>query len=252
VSQFDYSQIPPGYYDEVAHGGNPIRRCWHLEKFERVLDCLPATPGQSLLDIGCFAGTFLAMLPEQQFCRQLGVGILPPQITYANEHYGTPFRQFQPIASLADLPKLDGPFDCITLIEVIEHLNHDHIRELLAGVASLLKPGGSFVLSTPNYCSTWPILERILNRLSDVSYEEQHLTRFTFFNFWRKLCAICPEASQLFRLQFRTTTHFLSPFLAWVNLDWACRISRTVPHRHWHFPFGNLVLMELVRTDQAV
>ena len=40
-SRFDYSQIPLGYYDDITRRGNPIRRLWHLSKFERVIDCLP-------------------------------------------------------------------------------------------------------------------------------------------------------------------------------------------------------------------
>src|SRR5260370_886519 len=78
--RFDYTGIPLGYYDELVRKGNPVRRLWHLSKFERVLDYLPDAPHQSILDVGCFAGTFLALIPEERFERQIGVDILPDQV----------------------------------------------------------------------------------------------------------------------------------------------------------------------------
>jgi hypothetical protein len=77
---YDYEAIPDGHYDRVLREGNPIRRLWHLSKFERVLDQLPPHPGQSLLDIGCFAGSFLSLADSERFSEQRGVDVLPAQI----------------------------------------------------------------------------------------------------------------------------------------------------------------------------
>ena len=49
---FNYESIPNGYYDLVLRNGNPIRRLWHVSKFERVLDYLPPENGGALLDVG--------------------------------------------------------------------------------------------------------------------------------------------------------------------------------------------------------
>ncbi|HZZ84839.1 MAG TPA: class I SAM-dependent methyltransferase [Anaeromyxobacteraceae bacterium] len=247
ASRFDYGSIPLGHYDRVLREGSGIRRLWHLSKFERVLDYLPRGAGQSLLDIGCFAGSFLSMVPPERFSRQLGVDILPAQIDYANAHHGSQARRFQHVRSIADLGEVDARFDCVTVIEVIEHLTPDEIRALLGHAARLLAPGGRLVLTTPNYASTWPILERILNRVGDVNYQEQHITRFTFFDLERKLAAIHPALRSEFALELRTTTHLLTPFLAGISFDLAHRISRLVPHRRWKLPFGNLILAGFVR-----
>src|SRR6476620_5694232 len=102
-TDYDYDQIPVGFYDEVLRGGNPIRRLWHLSKFERVLDFLPPRGHRSLLDIGCFAGSFLSLVPETQFPRQLGVDIRPAQIEYAQKRYGTSFREFKHIPDISAL-----------------------------------------------------------------------------------------------------------------------------------------------------
>ncbi len=245
--RFDYGSIPLGHYDRVLREGNGIRRLWHLSKFERVLDYLPRRAGQSLLDVGCFAGSFLSMAEPERFSRQLGVDILPAQIDYANAHHGTPARRFRYVPSVADLGEIDERFDCVTVIEVIEHLTPGEIRALLGHAARLLVPGGRLVLTTPNYASTWPILERILNRVGDVNYEEQHITRFTYFDLERKLTAIHPALPADFRLDLKTTTHLVTPFLAGLSFPLAHRLSRLVPHGLWKFPFGNLILSGFAR-----
>lgn len=247
--RFDYGGIPKGYYDQVLRQGNPVRRLWHVSKFERVLDYLPDRTGQSILDIGCFAGTFLSLCPEHRFSRQVGVDILPEQIAYAQAQYGTSFREFRHVPSIFELgSNVSEKFDCISLIEVIEHLTHDEIRALLDQIVDRLEPGGKLVLTTPNYASAWPLIEVILNRVSEVSYEEQHVTRFTFFDIERKLAEIYPDFWLYFNtLDFKTTTHFVTPFLAAFSYDVARGLSRVVPHEKWRSPLGNLVLMVLTR-----
>lgn len=248
TSTFDYGGIPKGYYDAVLRQGNPIRRLWHLSKFERVLDYLPERPNQSILDIGCFAGTFLSLVPEHRFARQVGVDILPDQIAYANANYGTAFREFRHIKSIKDLSTIKGKFDCVTLIEVIEHLHPDEIRHLMDGIVDVLTPGGKLVLTTPNYASAWPVIEQVLNRVSEVSYEEQHITKFTYFGMEQKLAKIYPDLFLYFNtVDFKTTTHMVTPFLAGLSFDVARGLSRVVPHQKWPQPFGNLILMVLTR-----
>lgn len=246
-AKFNYDGIPVGYYDEILRGGNPIQRAWHAQKFERVIDCLPGKSGQSILDIGCFSGSFLSLLPVGWFSRQLGVDILGEQIRYAESKYGSDFRGFRLIPEIAKLRDLGERFDCVTSIEVIEHLEPEVVGELLGNAALLLKDGGKLILTTPNYASTWPLLELILNRVSEVSYEEQHITRFNYFTAISKLRRIYPEFDRDFAVEFQTTTHFLSPFLAGFSYTWSRRFSRLVPHSRWKLPFGNLLLIVMTR-----
>lgn len=246
MAPFDYSRIPVEYYDSTLLEGSPIRRSWHLQKFERILDCLPVLPDGALLDIGCFAGTFLSLIPPERFGQQLGVDILEPQIAYARRRYGTPYRRFEQIGSLAELTRIEQRFDCVSLIEVIEHLAREEIATLLAAVHTLLRPGGLLVLSTPNYLSAWPAVEFLINRLSPISYEEQHITKFTYGNAWSKLRRCYPALAEQFELEIRTTTHFITAFLSpLLSVEGARRMSRLVPHRYWRFPFGNLVVLGL-------
>jgi len=248
VASYDYEGIPVGYYDRVLQSGNPVRRLWHLAKFERVLDYLPES-GDSLLDVGCFAGTFLSLVPQARFARQVGVDVLRSQVDYASARYGSPFREFRYIESIESLDRLQGPFDCITLIEVLEHLDPAQVRQMLSQVSRLLGPGGRLVITTPNYASTWPLLEILLNRWSDVTYDEQHITKFTYFDVERKLAELYPPFVNEFAVELKTTSHSITPFLAAISFRVARFLSRLVPHRLWRFPFGNLVLLVASRRD---
>lgn len=243
---FDYTTIPLGFYDEVMRTGHPIRRCWHRQKFARVAAALPESG--SILDLGCFCGTFLSLLDESRYSRQLGVDILPPQIEWAREHYGTERRDFRYIESFKDLSQIDEMFDGITLIEVMEHLAPNDIRSMFEQVERLLRPGGSFVLTTPNFASTWPVLEVILDRLSEVKYGEQHVSKFTYWNFERKLAELVPGIWDRFRLEIKTTSHFVSPFIGVVSERLAMWISRFRKPIDWRIPLGNLILARLVQS----
>jgi 2-polyprenyl-3-methyl-5-hydroxy-6-metoxy-1,4-benzoquinol methylase len=251
MATYDYQQIPVGFYDQVMRTGNPIRRLWHLSKFERVLEYLPKSPQGSLLDVGCFAGTFLSLIPEARFRRQLGVDILGSQVEYARARHGTSFREFRHIRSIERLQDLTEQFDCVTLIEVIEHLAPDEVCELFSQVSRLLAPGGRLVITTPNYASSWPLLEALLERFSDVKYEEQHVTKFTYFDVERRLRHLYPAFESEFHVELKTTSHLLTPFLARLSFRAAHSLSRLVPHRYWRFPFGNLVLLVARRLGDA-
>ncbi len=245
MADFDYNTIPLGYYDDILENGPAIRRFWHWLKFNRVLAALPKGENQSIMDVGCFAGSFLKQVPEGQFSRQLGIDILEKQIAYANEHHGTQARSFKYITDLQALtkkPVTDEKFDVITVIEVIEHLHFAEIRDLMEICRQNLKPGGELILTTPNYTSIWPALEFYLNHFADITYEEQHITKFNFFNFHRKLQAIYPPLKNDFMLQYKTTTHFITPFLAPLNFKKSQDLSKAITPKQWPFPLGPLIL----------
>lgn len=244
---FNYDSIPLGFYDTITESRKGIRSFWHNQKFKRVID-LFTKQEKAILDIGCFSGTFLNMVPQEAFNEQVGVDILREQIDFANKKYGTDFRRFHYVEDIQKLDFLqDNYFDCVTIIEVIEHLTEQQIRELVLLAHKKLRPGGKLILTTPNYTSLWPVLEWFLNRLSDVKYEEQHITRFNFFSFENRLQSIVKDLPTLFNLDYKTTTHSLSPYLAIISYKMAEKLSSAVPHKHWSFPFGSLVLVSYTK-----
>ena len=51
-------------------------------------------------------------------------------------------------------------------------------RETLGDAVRRLRPGGRLVLTTPDYGSAWPLVERVVDRLGDVEYYVQHVNKF--------------------------------------------------------------------------
>ncbi|MEI7896513.1 MAG: class I SAM-dependent methyltransferase [bacterium] len=244
-SDFDYSSIPLGYYDVITRRKKGIRSFWHYLKFKRIIDSFD-DHSESILDIGCFAGTFLGMIPKQTIKNQIGVDILEEQIGYAKSKYETPWREFYTIKDFRDTSFLpDIQFDYITTIEVIEHLKHQEIIELFNFVYCKLKPGGKFIITTPNYTSVWPLLELIINKFSDVKYEEQHITCFNYFNVFDKLNLIVDNMRLNFKLDYKTTTHLLTPLLAGISYKAAEDIASIVSPTRWNLPVGSLILLQL-------
>ena len=65
---------------------------------------------------------------------------------------------------------------------------------------------------------------------------------------YSQLAKIYPDLFLYFNtVDFKTTTHFVTPFLAGLSFDVARGLSRVVPHQKWPQPFGNLILMVLTR-----
>ena len=173
-SGFDYESIEPGYYDEIFHRGRGVRSAWHRLKFAHVAAAMPLG-FEHHLDIGCGPGTFIGTLPGTG--ASLGVDIAEAQVDYANEHYASKAHKFEWVQS-DNLPFDDDTFDVVTIIELIEHLEMKGVERLLRESLRVLRPGGVFLATTPNYGSLWPVLEQIVNRASDVSYVEQHINLF--------------------------------------------------------------------------
>ncbi|MDB9786750.1 class I SAM-dependent methyltransferase [Bacteriovoracaceae bacterium] len=247
--KFDYDGIPAGYYDEIYHHGTPIRKAWHFLKFQRILEGIPRKV-ESIIDIGSAAGTFLGQIPKTTIPEQWGIDISLPQVKYANSKYETDFRRYHQV-DLMDKAQceqlLPKKVDCVSCIEVIEHLEWDVINEIFGRAWEMLNVGGTFILSTPNYLSSWPVLEFIVNKLSSVDYEDQHITKFQYFNIINKLSKNIPDFKNKFDVDYVTTSHLLMPFTAGLSYKWSVSCSRVYHHRSWKFPFGNLIICALTK-----
>ena len=107
-----------------------------------------------LLDIGTAAGAFLRAARDRGW---QAVGVEPNRwlAEWGRRNYGVLIEP----GSAADLSKVEGPFDVITLWDVIEHTTEP--LKVLGNVNRLLAPGGILVVNYPDIGS-W--IARVLGR----------------------------------------------------------------------------------------
>lgn len=210
---FDYETIPPGYYDAVFHKARGAQSKWHHLKFSRVAQEIAGSSRH--LDIGCGPGTFIGLLPDDRSA--VGIDLSARQIEYARAHYNSARRSFHN-CTIDKLPADLGTFDAITAVELIEHLSPQEVKVSLESAVTRLEPGGKLVLTTPNFGGLWPLVEGVLNRVANVSYEMQHTNKFTPSSLAVLLTMLGLKDTQV------TTYLVLAPFAAPLGWNLADRL----------------------------
>lgn len=117
------------------------------------------TAGSRVLDAGC--GLSVWLTPEyRQLYNITGVDVQPESIAACHSIYpGEDYR----LGDLYALEFPDGMFDAVVMREVVEHFTQP--ERAINEVLRVLRPGGLFILTTPNYDS-WllHIIEHTYNR----------------------------------------------------------------------------------------
>jgi 2-polyprenyl-3-methyl-5-hydroxy-6-metoxy-1,4-benzoquinol methylase len=212
---FDYESIPAGYYDEVFRRCRGIQSKWHHLKFARVARELDGH--RRVLDVGCGPGTLAGNFGAGH--DWVGTDLSARQIEYARRAYGGTGARFYR-ETPANVPVDEGPFDAVTMVELIEHLEPSVVDATITESLERLRPGGKLVITTPNFSSAWPALEAAVNRFGEVSYGFQHINKFGPARLAELLEShglVAPKAEQFL---------FLAPFAAALGWGAADRVSR--------------------------
>jgi SAM-dependent methyltransferase len=114
----------------------------HLKRYEFAL---PWCRGRDVLDGACGVGYGTAHLAREAG-RVVGVDRDEGAIAYARAHYAAANVEFR-VADLLDLDLPDASFDVVCSFETIEHLPDPDA--FLLEVTRVLRPGGTFLVSTP-------------------------------------------------------------------------------------------------------
>lgn len=103
--------------------------------------------GMTVLDMGCGTGYGAHDLEEAGAHRVLGVDYSSEAAGYARAHFGSVVTQFA-VGHASHVPLAAAAFDAIICMEAIEHF--PDIDLSLSEMSRTLKPGGLFLVSTPN------------------------------------------------------------------------------------------------------
>lgn len=133
----------------------PLHPQWLIGGQNRILRLIKRYAHGKTLDIGCADRWVEQHLPQDS--RYVGLDYLPT----SKMMYGTRPEVY---ANASDLPFLEDNFDCVILLEVLEHLPTPD--RALAEIRRVLKPGGYLVLSIP-----------FLYPIHDAPFDFQRLTR---------------------------------------------------------------------------
>jgi 2-polyprenyl-3-methyl-5-hydroxy-6-metoxy-1,4-benzoquinol methylase len=108
--------------------------------------CRELQPGTRVLDVGCGNG-YLAGYFSRRRCQVVGIDLSTAGIELARLTYPSVRFEVMP-ADDRILERLnEEPFDLIVSAEVVEHLYAP--RDFAQGCFSALKPGGTFLCTTP-------------------------------------------------------------------------------------------------------
>ncbi|MFL6777044.1 MAG: bifunctional 2-polyprenyl-6-hydroxyphenol methylase/3-demethylubiquinol 3-O-methyltransferase UbiG [Sphingomicrobium sp.] len=139
----------PNGSEAMLHKLNPIRLKYIRDQIDQHWQCDECSrrplEGKSALDVGCGAG-LLAEPLSRLGAAVTGLDASPELIAAAREHARAIGLEIDYRAG--ELFELEGQFDLITCMEVVEHVADP--AAFVAALAKRLAPEGLLILSTPN------------------------------------------------------------------------------------------------------
>ncbi len=115
-------------------------------KQERAIALLGVTGGERVLEIGCGWGGLAEKLVRDAGCRVTGVTLSPAQLDYASNRLAAPEVKPHSDLRLQDYRDVDGAFDRIVSIEMMEAVGEAYWPSYFGALRERLRPGGVAVI----------------------------------------------------------------------------------------------------------
>jgi cyclopropane fatty-acyl-phospholipid synthase-like methyltransferase len=125
--------------------GMPLEQAQY-RKIDRACHKLQLKSGETLLDIGCGWGTFVARAAKEFGARTYGVTLAQEQVNFGTDRiqkYGVADRAK---VEVCDYRNVQGQFDKIVSLEMVEHVGIKNLVAYYQKVHELLADDGLFVL----------------------------------------------------------------------------------------------------------
>lgn len=140
--------------------------------------------GKTVLDAGCGTGELPYLIAQKGALRVVGVDYSKEAIGVAQKTYALPNLSYV----CEDIKKIKGKFDVITTLGTLEHV--DDPLGVLRQLKRMLKPGGSLIVTCPNWTNPRGYILQTLRMLFDARITLADIHFFTpleFEMFARKL-----------------------------------------------------------------
>jgi len=139
----------PNGSEAMLHKLNPVRLKYVRDQIDQHWQCDECSrrplDGKTALDVGCGAGLLTEPLARLG-AKVTGIDAAPQLIAVAQEHAKASGLQID--YGARELAEIEGQFDLITCMEVIEHVADP--AAFVKSLARRLAPNGLLILSTPN------------------------------------------------------------------------------------------------------
>ena len=113
-----------------------------LNKVRALLDRLALTPDQDLLEIGCGWGTLAEIAADEYGANVTGITLSERQRSHAIAANQCNVNAGRIRFELTDYRDVEGQYDAIASVEMVEAVGQDYWPAYLDAIARLLKPGG--------------------------------------------------------------------------------------------------------------
>jgi cyclopropane-fatty-acyl-phospholipid synthase len=134
-------QYTMAYYRDTS---NSLEKA-QLDKKAHLAAKLHLKPGMKVLDIGCGWGGFALYLHRHYDVDVLGIALAPDQIQFCNERAAALGVSDRVKFQLMDYRDVQGPFDRISSVGLIEHLGTPHYPGFFAKTRELLADDGVMI-----------------------------------------------------------------------------------------------------------
>lgn len=115
-------------------------------KIDRACQKLKLKEGETLLDIGCGWGTFVARSAKEFGSKSYGVTLAQEQVNFGTDRINAYGVADKAKVEVCDYRNVKGQFDKIVSLEMVEHVGIKNIVTYYKKVNELLKDDGLFVL----------------------------------------------------------------------------------------------------------
>jgi len=131
-------RVTPGTDSWKEYGEEHIQRYRFFKSFY---------PGKTVIDAACGTGYGTAFIRSEGAESATGIDISKEAIGFAKKHYQQPGLHYQELDCMR-INEVGDSADVVVSFETIEHLNDPAL--FIKNVSETIKPGGTFICSTPN------------------------------------------------------------------------------------------------------